>query len=354
MRIRSVKEWNGNGRPLIIAGPCAAESREQLSSTAQAIASIDKNIIFRAGIWKPRTRPGSFQGIGGEALPWLKEIEEKIGLRVCTEVANREQVEACLAAGITTLWVGARTTVNPFYVEEIAQAVKGKNVRILIKNPIHPDLNAWIGSIERFYQAGIEYLVAIHRGFHPLPASKYRNYPNWAIPIELKHHYPDLPIITDPSHITGNRQMIEKVCQDAMDMHMDGLMIETHINPELALSDKEQQITPAELQQILLHLEIHRDSTLPPQNLENLRLEIDQIDYQLLKLLKKRMDCAKQIGKIKMDNDLALFQPERWNKLLAERQLWAEELGIRDAFTSDLFKTIHAESIALQKKLWRE
>lgn len=354
MKIKSIQEWNNQGRPLIIAGPCAAESREQVLETATAIAKIDKNIIFRAGVWKPRTRPGSFQGIGGPALAWLQEVQEKIGLTVATEVANREQVEECLAHGITTLWVGARTTVNPFYVEEIADALKGKSVRVLVKNPIHPDLNAWIGSLERFLHAGVEYLAAVHRGFHPLPGSKYRNYPNWSLPVELKQRYPNLPIITDPSHIAGDKDLVAKVAQDALDMHMDGLMVETHICPDVALSDKEQQLTPSELETLLQSLQIHQENCLPAQELDNLRGQIDQLDHQLLSLLSKRMKYSHEIGKIKLENDLTLFQPDRWQQLLADRQEWAQKIGLRDYFVGELFKVIHSESIDIQKKLKKE
>lgn len=354
MKIKALEDWNINGRPLIIAGPCAAESREQILATAKAIAEIDRSIIFRAGVWKPRTRPGSFQGIGAPALAWLVEAQKQTGLVVATEVANREQVEECLKAGITTMWIGARTSVNPFYVEEIADAMRGKNVRVLVKNPIHPDINAWIGSIERFFHAGIEHIIAIHRGFHPLPESKYRNYPNWPIPVELKQRYPNLPIITDPSHIAGDKLLVPKVAQDALDMHMDGLMIETHINPPSALSDKEQQLTPDELKNLLDNLQVHSDLNHPDHNLEQLRREIDQIDHQMLALLKKRMECSEQIGEIKKANDLALFQPERWNQLLATRIAWGEKMGLRDYFTTELFKTIHSESIAIQKKRTRD
>ncbi len=354
MKIKPLEEWNISGKPLVVAGPCAAESKEQLMETAKEIAKINPNIIFRAGIWKPRTRPGSFQGVGEQGLAWLREVSEETGLKVSTEVATPDQVKKCLQAGIKILWIGARTTVNPFYVEEIANAMKGHDVSVMVKNPIHPDINAWIGSIERFIDVGIEKIIAIHRGFHPLPESKYRNYPNWSIPLELKQRYPQLPIISDPSHMAGIKELVEKISQDAMDMNMDGLMIETHINPEVALSDKLQQVTPHELEKLLSRLVVHSDIIRNPNALDDFRSRIDKTDHDIIDLLATRMEISKHIASIKKDQDLSLFQPDRWQEILENRVSYGEQKGLREHFVRELMSTIHAESIAIQKKINRE
>lgn len=355
MKIKQLADWNNSTSPLIIAGPCAAESLEQLLSTAREIKSYDAASIFRAGVWKPRTRPGSFQGIGRQALSWLEEVKKETGLKVSTEVATPKQVEEALEHNIDVLWIGARTTVNPFYVEEIAEAVRGVDIPVMIKNPIHPDLNAWIGSIERFYKVGIDKLVAIHRGFHPLPDSKYRNYPNWNIPLELRNRLPEIPIITDPSHIAGTRDLIQKVSQDAMDLSFDGLMIETHTNPDAALSDKDQQITPKTLSELVETLKLRTEnSNKLTANLEDYRNQIDEIDLEVIKLLSKRMDISKQIAEVKKENDLTLFQSKRWTDLLDNRVKFAEQHGLREYFLREFMQVIHSESIATQKKVFNK
>lgn len=354
MKIKPLEEWNSTGKPLVIAGPCAAESKEQLIATAKEIAAIDPNIIFRAGIWKPRTRPGSFQGVGEQGIEWLMDVKRLTGLEVATEVATPEQARKCIEAGITHLWIGARTTVNPFYVEEIAKAMRGHDVSVMVKNPVHPDINAWIGSIERFADAGIQKLIAIHRGFHPLPESKYRNYPNWSIPLELKQRYPGLPIISDPSHMAGKRALVEQISQDAMDINMDGLMIETHINPDNALSDKLQQLTPPELKALLGRLVVHNDILQSPNALENFRGRIDKIDHDIIDLLASRMEISKHIASIKKEHDMSFFQLERWQEILDSRAIYGEQKGLRKNFVRDLLGTVHAESIAVQKKMNRD
>lgn len=355
MKIKPLDQWNSTGKPLVIAGPCAAESKEQLMATAKEIAEINPNIIFRAGIWKPRTRPGSFQGVGEQGIEWLMEVKRQTGLEVATEVATPDQARKCIEAGITHLWIGARTTVNPFYVEEIAEAMRGHDVSVMVKNPVHPDINAWIGSIERFADAGIEKLIAIHRGFHPLPESKYRNYPNWSLPLELKQRYPQLPIISDPSHMAGVRDLVEQISQDAMDMNMDGLMIETHINPDNALSDKLQQLTPTELNGLLSRLVVHRD-VLESSNsfLEDFRGRIDKLDHEMIDLLASRMEISKHIATIKKEHDMSLFQPDRWQEILENRVIYGGQKGLRENFVRELLGTVHAESIAIQQKINRD
>ena len=336
-------------KPLIIAGPCSAESQEQLLTTAKGLA--DKATIFRAGVWKPRTRPNSFEGIGQKALEWLKVVKQQTKLKVATEVANAQHVEQCLKADIDVLWLGARTTVNPFYVQEIAEALRGVDANIMVKNPLHPELSLWMGAIERLNQVGIQQLAAIHRGFFTLEKSAFRNEPKWEIPIKLKRLMPDLPIICDPSHISGAPQMLSEVSQIAMDLNMDGLMIETHFNPSIALSDAQQQITPDELGKLLNAL-ILRSST--NQNAEfrtllnNLRKEIDSIDKKLVEIVGKRTAIVKEIGRYKKENAVTILQIERWFEILKSRKEWGQEMHIDPQMVAELFELIHKHSVLTQ------
>ena len=312
-------------KPWMIAGPCSAESQEQLLSTARAIQS--NSDLFRAGVWKPRTRPNSFEGIGEQALEWLQVVKQETNLRVATEVANAQHVEKCLQADIDVLWLGARTTVNPFYVQEIAEALKGVDIPVLVKNPLHPELSLWIGALERLNKAGINQLAAIHRGFFTLEQSAFRNEPKWEIPIRLKKKYPELPIICDPSHISGNTAMIQEVAQTALDLNMDGLMVETHVSPQIALSDAEQQITPKQLANLISSL-VLRETSAEDKNfneqLKKLRMLIDEVDMKLLQVMGERTKLVQEIGRFKKENSVTILQIERWFEILKTRQ----EMGV--------------------------
>ncbi len=336
-------------KPLIIAGPCSAESQEQLLATAKRLE--DKANIFRAGVWKPRTRPNSFEGVGQKALEWLKLVKQETSLKVATEVANAQHVEACLKADIDLLWLGARTTVNPFYVQEIAEGLRGVDVKVMIKNPLHPELSLWMGAIERLNQVGISQLSAIHRGFFTLEKSAFRNEPKWEIPIKLKRLVPELPIICDPSHISGARQMLSEVSQTAMDLNMDGLMIETHYNPSVALSDAQQQITPKELGVLLDNL-ILRTSTNSNTEfrtlLNNLRTEIDAIDKKLVDIVGQRTEIVREIGRYKKENAVTILQIERWFEILKSRKDWGHDTNLDPQMVGELFELIHKHSVLTQ------
>ncbi len=336
-------------KPLIIAGPCSAESQEQLLATAKEL--VDKATIFRAGIWKPRTRPNSFEGVGNKALEWLKVVKQETSLKVATEVANAQHVEACLKADIDVLWLGARTTVNPFYVQEIAEALRGVDVKVMIKNPLHPELSLWLGAIERLNQVGVSQLSAIHRGFFTLEKSAFRNEPKWEIPIKLKRLVPELPIICDPSHISGAPQMLSEVSQTAMDLNMDGLMIETHYIPSRALSDAQQQITPKELGVLLDNL-ILRTSTNTNTEfrtlLNNLRTEIDAIDKKLVHIVGQRTEIVREIGRYKKENAVTILQIERWFEILKSRKDWGHDANLDPQMVGELFELIHKHSVLTQ------
>ena len=336
-------------KPLIIAGPCSAESQEQLLTTAQGLK--DKATIFRAGVWKPRTRPNSFEGVGEKALEWLKVVTQETALKVATEVANAQHVEACLKAGIDVLWLGARTTVNPFYVQEIAESLRGVDINVMVKNPLHPELSLWVGAIERLNQVGVSQLSAIHRGFFTLEKSAFRNEPKWEIPIKLKRLIPDLPIVCDPSHISGAPQMLGEVSQTAMDLNMDGLMIETHHNPSVALSDSQQQITPVELTLLLDNL-ILRTSTNTNTEfrtlLNKLRLEIDSIDKKLVDIVGQRTEIVREIGRYKKENAVTILQIERWFEILKTRKDWGEDSNLDPQMIGELFELIHKHSVLTQ------
>lgn len=350
-------EWaNRYNIPWLIAGPCSAESEEQLFNISKAISDLGIEVI-RAGVWKPRTRPNTFEGVGIKAFEWIKNIKTQLPVKFATEVASAQHVEKALEHGIDMLWLGARTTVNPFTVQEIADALKGVDIPVLLKNPINPDLALWIGAIERIHHAGITKIGAIHRGFSSFRKSKYRNEPVWQIPLELKRHLPGIPLLCDPSHIGGSRDMIYDLSQKALDMGYNGLMIETHPDPDKALSDAHQQITPEQLSQVQKQLKIRKptsDNIIFTSKLEELRDKIDSIDHDLLETLSNRMKVIELIGEFKRDNNVTIFQLERWNEIIKSRPEWGEALGLNKDFTEELYKLIHTESIKNQTNILNE
>ncbi len=333
-------------RPIVIAGPCSAETETQVVSTAKELA--DRGIkIFRAGIWKPRTKPGGFEGVGSVGLPWLKRVKEETGMYTATEVATKYHVEEALNAGIDILWIGARTTVNPFAVQEIADALKGVDVPVFIKNPVNPDLELWIGAIERIYGAGIRRIAVIHRGFSSYDKKMYRNLPLWHIPIELRRRMPQLPIFCDPSHIGGKRELIAPLSQQAMDLSFNGLMIESHCSPDQAWSDASQQITPDVLDYVL-NLLVIRDTVQTTENLTELRRQIDQIDEQLLEILSKRMRISREIGIYKKEHNMPILQSPRYNEILEKRSLMGASMELSTDFVKNILQEIHEESVRQQ------
>lgn len=342
--------------PLVIAGPCSAETEEQVMKIARELKDSDVS-IFRAGIWKPRTRPGGFEGVGAIGLKWLQKAKAETGLLMATEVANAAHVKLALEYDIDVLWIGARTTVNPFAVQEIADALAGTEKIVLVKNPVNPDLALWIGGVERLYNAGIKKLGVIHRGFSTYEKTKYRNIPEWQIAIELQSKFPDLPLIIDPSHITGRRDMIQEVSQQALDLNYDGLIIETHTDPENAWSDAAQQVTPTTLKRIFQELKV-KETTVDNDSFNTamikLRANIDIADAKLLEILGNRMKTAEQIGALKKANNVAVLQNKRWNEILGRMILEGEEKGLSEEFVLRLFKAVHQESIAHQEKVINE
>ena len=339
-------------RPLVIAGPCSAETEEQVMETARLLASKGVK-IFRAGIWKPRTKPGGFEGVGVEGLAWLKRVKKETGMYVATEVATQQHVFEALKAGIDMLLIGARTTVNPFAVQEIADALKGVDIPVLIKNPVNPDLELWIGAIERIYGAGIRKIGAIHRGFSSYDKKIYRNLPLWHIPIELRRRMPDLPIICDPSHIGGKRELIAPLCQQAMDLSFDGLIVESHCNPDCAWSDASQQVTPDVLDYVI-NLLVIRDVTQTTENLAALRGQIDTIDEQLLELLAKRMRISKEIGVYKKEHNMPILQSPRYSEILEKRSAMGKTLELSPEFVKEILTEIHEESVRQQMIIMNE
>lgn len=338
-------------RPIVVSGPCSAESREQLFSTIDAIK--DYVDAVRVGIWKPRTNPYSFQGIGEEGLEWISEIKKRHNLKIATEVANAEHIELALKNGIDILWIGARSTTNPFLVQEIAEALKGVDTTILIKNPINPDLELWCGAIERVLLAGVKRVGAIHRGFSYYGKGKYRNMPQWQLPIDLKQRYPAITLLCDPSHLSGDKQYVTELSQKAMLLGFDGLFIESHISPETAKSDANQQITPAELKKLIDNLKVDYSTSTDSSysiKLEELRSQIDGIDNALIELLSQRMEIVKEIGELKKINNSSILQRERWGKVLENAIKSGQELGLDSDFVSNLFKLIHQASIEKQTK----
>ncbi len=343
--------------PLIIAGPCSAESEKQVIDTAKGIAKIGKVKIFRAGIWKPRTRPGSFEGVGKEGLLWLEKVKAETGLLTTVEVAHPKHIELCLKHNVDILWVGARTTANPFSVQELADTLKGVDIPVMVKNSVNPDINSWVGAIERFYKAGVVKLAAVHRGFYPFEETYLRNIPKWELVIEFLRKYPTIPLISDPSHISGATEYIAEISQKALDLNLQGLMIETHINPKVAKSDAKQQVTPQELNNILSKLN-YRDSLFPnsiiADALEQYREKIDSIDNQMLELLASRMVEVDKIGKYKADNNVTILQLRRWEKIISTRVKLGEKFGLDSSFVLKLLQLIHKESIRKQAQIMND
>lgn len=338
-----------NKRPLIIAGPCSAETEEQVMDTARQLA--DNGIkIFRAGIWKPRTKPGGFEGNGEKALPWMKQVKEETGMLTATEVAMPKHVELALEYGIDLLWVGARTSANPFAMQELADSLRGVDIPVLVKNPVNPDLELWIGAMERLNQAGIKRLGAIHRGFSSYDKKIYRNLPMWQIPIELRRRIPNLPIINDPSHIGGRRDLIAPLCQQAMDLGLDGLIIESHCNPDAAWSDAKQQVTP-DILQYILNLLVIRDEKMSTENINELRRQIDDIDNSIIEILAKRMRVCREIGQYKKEHGMTILQTARYSEILDKRGAQGSLCGIDPQCTAQIFEAIHEESVRQQLEI---
>lgn len=353
MNLKPVVE-KAAGQPIVIAGPCSAESEEQVLGTARALAKLGTVDLFRSGIWKPRTRPNSFEGVGVVGLGWLKKVKEETGLKVTTEVANRQHVFEALKYGVDVLWLGARTTVNPFSVQEVADAIKGVDIPVLVKNPINPDLKLWMGGIERIYKAGITRIGVIHRGFSYHGQTQYRNVPRWQIPIELKQNFPDIQVICDNSHICGRRDTLEAVAQKAMDLSFDGIMTEVHPNPDEAWSDAKQQITPDTFAGLLERLKIRvadTDDQDYKDTIDHLRHEIDEIDEDLMNMLSRRMSLAEKIGEYKKRKNIAILQSDRWQEILSKSTEMGQEKGLSKEFVSVVLKAIHEESINHQRKI---
>lgn len=338
-------------RPVVIAGPCSAETEDQVLETARELASNGIK-IFRAGIWKPRTAPGGFEGVGVVGLPWLKKVKEETGMLVATEVANRTHVEQALAFGVDLLWIGARTSANPFAMQEIADALaaSGKDVPVLVKNPVNPDLELWIGAMKRLYNAGIRRLGAIHRGFSTYGKHLYRNLPEWRIPIELKRRYPDLPLFCDPSHISGKRELVASVSQQALDMNFEGLIVESHCDPDSAWSDKGQQVSP-EILNLIVNTLVIRDKSTTTESLGLLRQQIDRIDDELLELLSKRMRISEEIGQYKKEHSMPVIQADRYNALMEQRVKAGESMGMSADFIRTILAAIHEESVNKQLEI---
>lgn len=333
-------------RPVVIAGPCSAETEEQVMETAKNLAKNGVR-IFRAGIWKPRTKPGGFEGVGSVGLTWLQEVKKETGMLVATEVANKQHVEEALNAGVDVLWIGARTSANPFAMQEIADSLVGADVPVLVKNPVNPDLELWIGAMQRIYNAGIRQIGAIHRGFSAYGKHLYRNMPQWHIPIELRRRMPELTLICDPSHIGGKRELVAPLSQQAMDMGFDGLIVESHCDPDRAWSDKSQQVTP-EVLNFILNMLVVRDTTQTTESLTLLRQQIDQIDNDLLEALSKRMRISREIGQYKKEHSMPVVQTGRYDDILNSRAAAAEELGMNGDFMKTVYQAIHEESVRQQ------
>ncbi|MBQ4034322.1 MAG: bifunctional 3-deoxy-7-phosphoheptulonate synthase/chorismate mutase type II [Paludibacteraceae bacterium] len=338
-------------RPIVIAGPCSAETEEQVLETAKQLAAQGVK-IYRAGVWKPRTKPGGFEGNGLDALPWLQRVKKETGMYVSTEVATAKHVEAALEAGVDLLWIGARTTADPFAVQEIADTLKGVDIPVLIKNPVNPDLDLWIGALERLYNAGIKRLGAIHRGFSSYDKKLYRNLPQWHIPIELHRRLPELPIFCDPSHIGGRRDLIAPLSQQAMDLQFDGLIIESHCNPEKAWTDASQQVSPDVLGLILNNLVV-REMNQTTESLAALRRQIDEIDMSINEILAKRMRISREIGQYKKEHDMAILQTNRYDEIIKQRMAQGQSMGMDPDFMKAIFEAIHEESVRQQSEIMK-
>ena len=353
--VKPIKEWSFyKGRPLMICGPCSAETEDQLMETARQLAELGKVDIFRAGIWKPRTRPDAFEGVGKEGLKWLRDVRRETGLPTATEVANANHVNEALKFGVDVLWIGARTSANPFAMQEIADALQGVETTVLIKNPVNPDLELWIGAIERINRAGINQIGAVHRGFSAYECTTYRNQPKWQLPIELRRALPEIPLICDPSHIGGARRFIYEISQKAMDLNYDGLMIESHCDPSKALSDKNQQLTPNDLRELLSRLILRQPVSNDSKFLDilgELRSQIDIYDDQLLDILEQRMGVAETIGSYKKENNITILQSSRWEEIIQKAIAKGDSKGLSEEFIQLLFKAVHQESINHQNKI---
>jgi chorismate mutase len=334
----------------MMAGPCSAETEEQVMCVAEQLSAMGIK-VFRAGIWKPRTRPNAFEGVGSEGLAWLRKVKEQTGMKIAIEVANVKHVYEALKNGIDILWIGARTTANPFAVQEIADSLRGVDVTVLVKNPVNPDVELWIGALERINTAGIKHIGAIHRGFSSYGKTQYRNDPHWQIPIELRRRVPGLPIINDPSHISGKRELVMDLCQTAIDLDFDGLIIETHCDPDRAWSDADQQITPQHLEYVIKSL-ILRKQDVDKKNavtLEELRMQIDKLDDDVLQMMEQRMAISEKIGVFKKENNVTILQSNRWNELLKVRINTGLSKGLSEEFVKKIYSAIHEESIHHQK-----
>ena len=347
-----VEDWGlftDTTKPIIIAGPCSAESEQQVFETAKGLKAAGVEVL-RAGIWKPRTRPNCFEGVGSEGLVWMKRVQRELGMKISTEVANVKHVYEALKAGVDMLWIGARTSANPFAMQEIADALKGTDIPVLVKNPVNPDVELWIGALERLNMAGLKKIGVIHRGFSAYVKSKYRNVPQWQLPIEIKRRFPDMLMICDPSHISGKREYIQEVSQQAMDLGFDGLIIEAHCSPDCAWSDKAQQVTPEALAYIIRNLVI-RDESITTESLTELRSQIDKLDDQLLELLSRRMRVSRDIGQYKKEHNMPVLQTQRYEELLARRAGQAGQMGMDREFMRTVLQAIHEESIRQQMEV---
>ncbi|MDO5656161.1 MAG: bifunctional 3-deoxy-7-phosphoheptulonate synthase/chorismate mutase type II [Flavobacteriaceae bacterium] len=355
--INSDESWFGQfSKPLIIAGPCSAETEKQMLITAEGIAEI-KVDFFRAGIWKPRTKPNSFEGVGAQGLKWLQRVKDDFGLKTATEVATAEHARLALEHDVDLLWIGARTTVNPFQVQEIAEALQDTDKIVMVKNPVNPDLDLWMGAFERMAGQGIKKLAAIHRGFSIYKKIRFRNEPQWQIPLDFKKEFPLIPLICDPSHITGNRNWIDEVAQEAMNFGFDGLMVETHPNPNAAWSDAEQQVTPEQLKNILQNLILRDADDIDKEYqmlLSSLRHQIDEIDRNMLEMLANRMKVAEEIGALKKSHNVALFQPDRWAIIKSLMLKNAYKYGLSQEFIERFLNAVHQESIQVQNKIMEQ
>ena len=356
LEITPLSEWGmfSDPQPSVVAGPCSAETEEQVMKTAEALKELGIN-VFRAGIWKPRTQPGCFEGIGVPGLKWLQKVKSEYGLKVSTEVASEKHVQECLKHGVDMVWIGARTTANPFLVQEIADALSGTDIPVLVKNPVNPDLELWIGALERLSRAGIKKLGVIHRGFSTFDNIRYRNEPHWEIAIEMRSRYPELPFFVDPSHMGGSRDYILEISQRSLDLGFDGLMVESHCTPETALSDSRQQLTPAQLKDLLHNQIAVRDADSDAKewkdNIEQLRAKIDVLDENLIYTLGSRMKVSRQIGEYKKNNNVAIVQAVRWDALLDKVVEIGYEHGLSKKFLTDVFNAIHEASVEAQNEI---
>lgn len=356
LEIIPMYEWGmfTEPKPSVVAGPCSAESEEQVMETAKGLKEMGIN-VFRAGIWKPRTHPGCFEGVGAVGLKWLQRVQKEYGLKVATEVAGEKHVAECLRHGVDLVWLGARTTANPFLVQEIADALKGTDIPVLVKNPVNADLDLWIGALERLSRAGVRKLGVIHRGFSTFDKIRYRNDPQWQVAIELRSRYPELPFFVDPSHLGGHKDYIREISQRSLDLGFEGLMIESHCNPSVALSDAKQQLTPSELSDLLYNQIVVRekDSDAPEwkENIDHLRAKIDVIDENILYALGSRMNVSRQIGEYKKENNIAIIQAARWDKVLSKVVEMGSDYGLTEKFLKDVFAAIHEASVEVQNEI---